>query len=330
LGKEKLETKPLLPDLAITDLFLTPGRKLAIKLGNFGDSSLSLAGGSLRIAVDGSPRESYLLGSLSDRPFLLPRENITLVTPLSLVGRHEIDARVDFPVGGKESNAENKSLRKVVEGPPVGPDIVVKDLELTEDLELVIVLSNAGEVDLRKGVIFQIQVSVNDQKISEFDHFISQPLKANFKNRYAVAPPYQVGLAGTSKVKVSIAPELPSDDIRLDNNVFEVTFIILPFKIGPLRKEDLSFSIPTPQLRSEVQTEKVMIEARWEVHTSSVMMSFKKSDSVETPSTFSGKSPLRVEFPIPGGEVRKETLWTVTVANLVEKRVEGYLIIQHH
>jgi len=38
LGKEKLESKPLLPDLAITDLFLTPRRELAVTIFNSGDS----------------------------------------------------------------------------------------------------------------------------------------------------------------------------------------------------------------------------------------------------------------------------------------------------
>ena len=264
LGKEKLEAKPLLPDLAITDLFLTPQRKLAVTIANFGDSPLPLGEGNLKIMVDGSPKGSYTLGSLSDQSILPVKGTMTLTTPLVLVGRHEIDAHVDFPNEVKESNEENNSLKKILEGPPVGPDIVVKHLELTEDLELMIILSNAGEVDLRKGAIFHIQVLVNDQKISEFDHFISEALKANFKNRYIVAPPYQVGIAGTSRVKVSISPELSSDDIRLENNVFERTFIIFPFQDWASEREEFSFSFSAPRLRSEGQTEKVTIEARWE------------------------------------------------------------------
>ena len=329
LGKEKLEAKPLLSDLAVTDLFLTPQRKLAVTIANLGDSSLPLGEGNLKIMVDGFLKGSYPLGSLSDQSSLPPKGSMTLATPFISVGRHEIDARVDFPDEVKESNLENNSLKKMVEGPPVGPDIVVKDLELTEDLELMIVLSNAGEADLRKGVIFQIQVYVNDQKISEFDHFISAALKANLKNRYVVAPPYQVGIAGTSRVKVSISPELSSDDIRLDNNVFEGTFIIFPFKIGPQRKEEFSFSYPAPRLRSESQTEKVMIEARWELRSSLLMLSFKKSVSIGGIPTVSGKSPLKVEFPIPFEDAQKESVWTVSVANLVEKKVEGHLIIQY-
>ncbi len=329
LGTEKPEAKLPLFDFAVTDLFLTPRRKVAVTIANLGDSSLSLGEGNLKIAVDGSPKGSYPLGSLTDQSSLLPKESVTLATPLVLTGRHEVDVRVNFPDGVKESNAENNSLKKIVEGPPIGPDVVVKALELTEDLELMIVLSNAGEVDLRKGVIVQVQVFVNDQKISEFDHFISEALKANFRNRYVVAPPYQVSIAGTSRVKVSISPELLSDDIRFGNNILEATFIIIPFKIGPQKKEEFSFSTPAPRLRSEGQTEKVMVEARWELHSSSLRLSIKKSGKIDGAPAFSGKSPLKMEFSIPFEEAEKETAWTVLVTNLAGKKVEGHLIIQH-
>ncbi len=220
-------------------------------------------------------------------------------------------------------------MKKILEGPPFGPDIVVKHLELTEDLELMIILSNAGEADLRKGVIFQIQVFVNDQKMSEFDHFISKALKANFKNRYIFTPPYQVGIAGISTVKVSISPELPSDDIRSENNVFERTFVIFPFKIEPQKREEFPFSFSAPRPQSEGQAEKVTIEARWEGRGSSLTLSFKKSGSIDGIRTLSGKSPLKVEFPIPLEEVQKESVWSIFMTNLAEKKVEGHLIIQH-
>ncbi|MCJ7785770.1 MAG: hypothetical protein MUP41_17705, partial [Desulfobacterales bacterium] len=224
---------------------------------------------------------------------------------------------------------KNNSLKKILEGSPAGPDIVVKHLELTEDLELLIILSNAGEVDLRKGAIFQVQVLVNDQKMSEFDHFISEALKANSKNRYIVAPPYQVGIAGISKVKVSISPELSSDDIRLENNVLERTFIIFPFKIRPQGKEEFSFSFFAPRLRSKAQTEKVTIEAWWEWGGPSLKLSFKKSGSVDGIPTLTGKSPLKVEFPIPFEETHKESAWSIFITNLIKKKVEGHLVIQH-
>ena len=329
LGKEILEVKPLLPDLTITDLFLNPQRKLAVTIANVGDSPLPLGGGNLKIIVDGSLKGSYTLGSLSNQSFLPMKGSITLTTPLTLVGRHEIDAQVDFTHGVKESNAENNSLKKILDGAPFGPDIVVKDLDLTEDLELMIILSNAGEVDLRKDVTFRFRILVNDRKISEFDHFISEALKANFGNRYLMDPPYRVGIGGISKVKVSISPKLPSDDIRLENNVLERTFIIFPFRIGPQGREEFSFSFSAPRPQGDGQTEKVKTEARWEGGSSSLMLSFKKSGTLKGIPTLSGKSPLKVEFPIPSEEVQKENVWSVLLTNLIDKKVEGHLIIQH-
>jgi len=329
LGKESTEVKPLLPDLAVTDLFLTPQRKLAVTVTNIGDGLLPLDKGNLKVLVDGSLKGNYKLGSLSSQSALSPKGNMTLITPLRVAGRHEIEVRVNFPDDVKEANLENNGLRKRMEGFPIGPDIVVKNLELTEDLELMILLSNAGDVDLRKGVIFQIQVVVNGQKISEFDHFVSEALKANFRNRYVVAPPYQVGIAGTSKVRVSISPELSSDDVRMDNNVFEMTFVIFPFKIGPQKKEEFFLSLPPLGLRAGSRMEKVMVEARWEMRSFPLMLSFKKSESSAGIPTFSGKSPLKVEFPISFEEAQKETDWTILVTNLAEKGVEGHLIIQY-
>lgn len=170
---------------------------------------------------------------------------------------------------------------------------------------------------------------MNGQKVSEFDHFISEVLKANLGNRYVVAPPYQVGIAGISKVKVSISPELSSDDICLENNVLERTFIIFPFKIGPRGGEEFSFSFSPPPPQGEGQTEKVRAEARWGGGSLSLMLSFKMSGSLKGILTLSGRSPLKVEFPIPFEELQKESAWRVFVTNLAGKKVEGYLIIQH-
>jgi len=329
LGKEKSEAKPLLPDLAISDLFLTPRKEVAVSVTNSGESPLPLGEGTLKILVDGSLKGSYTLRSLSDQSSLPAKGTMTLTTPLVLAGRHEVDVHVGFPSEVKESNEENNYLKKILEGFPVGPDITVRQLELTEDFELMIVLTNAGEVDLRKGAIFQVQVFVNDQKMSEFDHFISEALKANLKNRYIVAPPYQVGIAGISKVKVSISPELPSDDIHLENNTIERTFVIFPFKINPQGKEEFSFSFLAPRFRSKAQKEKVTVEARWEWGGSSLRLSFKKSGSVEGIPTLTGKSPLKVEFPISFEESQKENVWSVFITNLIRKKVDGFLVIQH-
>ena len=329
LGEEKLGIKPLLPDLLVTDLFLNPQRKLAVIISNIGDAPLPLGGGSLKVMVDGSLKGIYTLGSLSNQTLLPTKGSITLTTPLTLVGWHEIDAHIDFIQDVKESNEENNHLKKILEGLPVGPDIVVKDLDLTEDLELMIGLSNAGEVDLRKGVTFRIRIHVNDRKISDFDHFVSETIKANFGNRYFIAPPYQIGIAGISKIKVSISPKSPTDDVRLENNVLDRTFIIFPFRIGPQGREEFSFSFSFPRPPSEGQIEKMKAEARWEGVGSTLMLSFKKHGTMKGIPTLSGKSPLKVEFPIGFEEAQKESVWSIFVTNLIDKKVEGTLIIQH-
>ena len=330
LGIEKVEVKaPVLPDLTITDLFINPQRKLVVIIANIGESPLPLSPGSLKVFVDGNLKGSYTLGSLSDQSVLPVKGSITLTTPVALVGRHEIDAHVDFPQGIKELNEENNRLKKVLEGLPVGPDIVVKDLDLTEDLELMMILGNAGDVDLRRGVTFRIRILVNGRKVSEFDHYISEVLRANSENHYPMEPPSQVGITGISKVKVSISPKLSSDDIRLENNVLERTFIIFPFRIGPQGREEFSFSFSSPRPQGEGPTESIRAEARWGGSGSPLTLSLKKPGTTKEIPTLSGKSPLRVEFPILFEEIRKGSLWNISVTNPVDRKVEGHLIIQH-
>jgi hypothetical protein len=136
-----------------------------------------------------------------------------------------------------------------------------------------------------------------------------------------------VGIAGISKVRVSISPKLSTDDIRLENNVLERTFIIFPFRLGPQGKEEFSFSFSRTQV--EGQIEKMKTEARWEGAGSTLLLSFKKQGSLKGIPTLSGKSPLKVEFPIVSEEVQKESVWSVSVTNLIDRKVEGHLIIQH-
>jgi archaellum component FlaG (FlaF/FlaG flagellin family) len=329
LGEEKREVESLLPDLTVTHLFLNPRRKLVVTIANIGDSPVPLLAGNLKILVDGSLKGSYTLGSLTDQSFLLAKRSLALTTPLTIIGRHEIDAHVTLPPEVKESNEENNRLVKILDGPPIGPDIVVSDLDLTEDLELVIILANGGELDLRKGVTVRIRIFVNGRKISDFEHFISEPLKARFGNQHLIEPPHRVTLAGISKVRVSISPKSASDDVRLENNVLERAFVIFPFKIGPQGGEEFSFSFYTTRPWGEGQTEKVKAEARWEGGASSLTLSFKKSGTIKGAPSLSGRSPLKVEFPISFEESHKENVWSIIVTNPLEKKVEGHLIIQH-
>ncbi len=87
-----------------------------------------------------------------------------------------------------------------MEGLPIGPDLLVKELDLSEDFDLTIVLSNAGELELRKGTTLRIRIFMNGQKVSEFDHFISEPLKPYWGSGYAIDPPYRVRVNANSKV----------------------------------------------------------------------------------------------------------------------------------
>jgi hypothetical protein len=326
---EAPKTPPLLPDLTITNLFLNPKKRLAVTLANIGTSPLPMAAGSLRIFVDGQLKESYALDSLSDQPFLLPNESITFTTSLTVRGRREVRAYVETGREMRELKQGNNYLERILEGLPVGPDILIRDLDLTEDLELSIILSNAGEIDLRKGATFRIRVFVNGLKISEFDHFTSDVLKAKFGNYYTIHPPYRVAISGTAEVKITISSKLPAADVCLENNVLKKTFIIFPFRIVPQAKEEFSFSLPSARFRDDSQAEKVKAEVRWEGGGASLMFSLVGPEPIKSVPSFSGKSPLKIEVPIYFEEAQKESLWKVSLTNLIEKRVEGYLIIQH-
>ncbi len=323
------EAPPLLPDLTITNLFLSPRKRLAVTITNIGNSPLPMGLGNLKIFLDGQLKESYGLNRLSDQTSLQPNENITFTTSITIRGRREVQAYVETGQEIRESNKENNFLEKILEGLPTGPDIAIKDLDLTEDFELFIILSNAGEIDLRKGATFRIRVFVNNLRISEFDHFTSDMLKANFGNDYTIFPPYRVGISGTAKVKISISPRLPSDDIFLENNILERTFIIFPFRMIPQEKQEFLFSVPFSHLKDDGQSEKLKAELRWEGGGSSLMLSFIGAENIKSVPTFSGKSPIKVEFPIHFEEAQKEREWKVFVTNLIEKKVEGHLIIQH-
>ena len=326
---EAPEAPPLLPDLTITNLFLNPKKRLAVTIANIGNSPLPMALGNLKIFLDGQLKESYGLNRLFDQPSLQPNENITFNTSLTLRGRREVQAYVEAGQEIRESNKENNYLEKILEGLPTGPDIAIRDLDITDDFELIIILSNAGEVDLRKGATFRIRIFVNNLKISDFDHFISDVLKANSGNDYTIHPPYRVGISGAAKVEISISPRLPSDDIYFENNTLERTFIIFPFRMVPQEKKEFSFPIPSSHVRNDGQSEKLKAELRWGGGETSLMLSLTGPEHIQSIPSFSGKSPLKVEIPIYFLKAQKESLWQVFVTNLIEKKVEGHLIIQH-
>jgi hypothetical protein len=329
-SKQEPTNEPLrLPDINLTDIYLNAQRKLAITLSNIGDSPFLFGVENLTILVDGHPKKSFMLKDLSNQPSLQPKEDIILITPLTIIGRHFIEVRIESGLEMMNSYKKKYHIEKILKAPPIGPDIVVKDLDLTEDLELFILLSNAGEVDLRKGVTFRVRIFVNQRKVSDFEHFTSEALKANFGNHYSLGPPYRVAISGISKVKISILPQIPSDDIRLENNVMERTFHIYPFRIGALKRKEFSFSIPSRPPKSGRREEKVKAEARWEGGGSPFVISARGTGANKEVAPLSGRSPLKLEFPFTSGGSQREGQWKVSLFNLMEKKTVGHLIIQH-
>ena len=325
---EKPEPMLLPPDLAITDLSLNRQRRLTVTLANIGNGTFPLRSGTLKLFVDGILKGSYSLNSLSEQDHLLPRESITHASSLTLVGRHDVYARIDIDPGVNERDPENNGLKKILEGLPAGPDLIIQEIELTEDLELSILLSNTGEGELRKGATLRIRVFLNDQKVSEFDHFISEPLRSFSGNRYVVDPPYRIRIDGNSRVRVSIWPKGASDDIRLDNNTLEQYFIFYSFKLDPQKSQEYSFHPFSNRLRKRVQKEKVKAEVRWDGGESPLRLSLKGPGNLKKSPAISGGSPLKLQVPIEDGKNRERQAWRISVANLLEKKVEGILIIQ--
>ncbi len=73
------------PDLTITDLFISPQKRLMVTLSHLGDDPFIPKDGVLRIFFAGRLKESYLLSILSDQTHLSPRESISLALPIDLI-----------------------------------------------------------------------------------------------------------------------------------------------------------------------------------------------------------------------------------------------------
>ena len=320
---------PLLPDIAVTGLVLDQKRRLVVTVANMGDQPLPLGKGNLKVFVDGELKKIYGLNRLSHQAVLQPGEVIPFMTSFQITGRHEIQASIETGREVEELSKENNELKKFLEGLPLGPDIVIRDFTLSDDFELSIVLSNGGEVDLRKGITLRIRILVNGRKVSEFEHFTSDALKAHSSNDYLINPPYPIGLTGTSRVKISVAPRLSSHDILLENNSLERTVSILPFKISAQEKEEFSFSYPLSRTGKVNPPGKVKAEVRWDGGGAPLMLSVRGPGNAKDFPPVSGRSPLKAEFPIYSEGGPEEISWKVWVTNLMEKKADGHLIIQH-
>jgi hypothetical protein len=200
-------------------------------------------------------------------------------------------------------------------------------LTLSDDFELSFVLSNVGELELRKGTTLGIRVFVNGQKVSEFDHFISEPVRPYSGSDYVIDPPYRIRLSANSRVRVAIYPKQSKDDMQLVNNSLERNFALFPFRIESQASQEFSLDLSHPGFRGS-REEKIRAEIRWDGGEAPLRLALTKGSRPRKIPPVQGKSPLRIEVPIKGEEIRKGRAWRFSVGNLTEKPAEGYLIIQ--
>ncbi len=213
----------------------------------------------------------------------------------------------------------------------VGPHVIIKGFDLTEDLDLSIILANAGQTDLPKGSALGVQIFVNHRKISQFDHYVLGSLKANFGNRCVVDPPSRVGISGISRVKVSISSKRVSDSVQSGDHSMERTFVVFPLKMGPREKQSYSVSLIPPSLKDVkdgVQVGKMKLETRLDGE-GKVGLSVRRQDGLMSRSNFSGKTPLKAEVPLYFETGHNKNMWRISLTNREKKKVEGYLLIQH-
>ena len=236
----------------------------------------------------------------------------------------------ETPADGREEGSDRVSPQKTVSPPPVaGPDIVVTEFGLSEDLELYVVLFNAGDTDLRKEATLRTRIVVNDRRVSEFEHLTSKVLTAKRGNRYTLHPPYRVEIGGISTVKVSIWPKVASDDMDLGNNTLERSLVVYPFVIEPRAKQEFPISVELSRAKGRDPVEKIKAEARWEGEGFPLRLSLRGPEPSTDDTSVSGRSPLRMEVPILFPHERKAGQWTVSVTNLLKRKVTGHLILQH-
>jgi archaellum component FlaG (FlaF/FlaG flagellin family) len=316
------------PDLTISQLDLSPDRRVVIHIVNIGNEPFPLWEATVRIFVDGILKGSYPLGSPAERSFLSPKEEILITTSVAIIGHHEVYAYIESDLQSKERNLANNGLRKKFKSLPIGPDLLVQALDLNEEFDLTIVLSNAGELELPNGTTLRIRIYMNGQKVSEFDHFTSEPLKPFLESRYAIDPPYRVRVSANSRVRVAISPRQPKDDVQPENNSLERNFGIFPFKIEPQTSQEFSIDLSNPDLKESRRGEMMKAEVRWDGGGAPLSLSLKGGANLRKISPIKGKSPLKLEVPIGKGPNGKGKAWRFSIANLMEKKAEGHLIIQ--
>jgi hypothetical protein len=68
---------------------------------------------------------------------------------------------------------------------------------------------------------------------------------------------------------------------------------------------------------------------RWDGAGSLIRLSVKGTGHHKRIAPITGKSPLKLEVPIKNEKNLRSKPWRISVANLMEKGVEGHLIIQY-
>ncbi len=210
-----------------------------------------------------------------------------------------------------------------------GSDLFIKDLGLGEDLELYVVIANAGEVDVQKGSTIRMQISINYRKVCDFEHLTTKVLKSKKGNRYLIHPPYAITLGGVTRVKASARETSPSRDAYAESRTMERTFVVHPFTIEPKEKEEFSFSIPSSGNRGVNPNEKVRAEARWEGTGFPLKLSLSGSGLIKSEASISGKSPLKMATSMSMVQGEKSETCLISVRNLLRKKVVGHVIVQH-
>lgn len=123
-----------------------------------------------------------------------------------VIGQHEVEARIQTPSEIKELDRESNQFKKILKGLRTGPDILINDFSLTEEL------------DLKK-------------------------LKAHSKNLYVLLPPYRINLKGSFGLKVSLTSKLRSDDIFLENTYWKTNYPLEGLRLKTGQKDTSSFNI---------------------------------------------------------------------------------------
>ena len=237
----------VLPDLAVTDLFVDPFTgQLTIEHGNIGKGRVPDYNGNVNIYVDGKMRWTYNYSSMN-KQFLNP-ESLAKITPNKLRGIHEVTACTSTRSVIQEASKNNNCLTRSVKGGKViitpekrlvddfdyrsmgtapiynrvstsKPDFTVVDIYRGADNVIYAEIKNLGTTNLQEG-IGRITFFLNgrSQKSYKWSEFADQAfLNANGSS---VLPVYE--LMGAHEVRVCVDDTNRIREENENNNCFAV------------------------------------------------------------------------------------------------------------